>query len=734
GGSINMVGGSSTATTVGATHGSRANINSGGAAQTIQLLGGGSINLTGGIAGQRNFANISAQTGTQTISGAAAINLTGGAAGGVAGEGNGAYINSEVGNQSISAGAFALAGGIGGIENLAQIRQGSASGGLGATQAITVSGGGSLALDGGSGAANLARIQAFGTAQTITMGAGAALDLTGGTGTSNNLARIQAVNGNQTILGTPDITVSGGASGGADQAGNGADIRANGAAAVQNIAAGNLALLAGAAGQENYAGLHAANQTISVLGDLLIVGGGSAASMDGTSGGGARIGGLGAGSPTPTNLLLTVGSDLTLTGGSVAGSAIGSNRVGGQPTTITITAGGDITLNPGSVPTAGVRIGSPAAGLAGGHMSITAGGAFSLSGGTPGETAIRTLGNLTVVANTATIGNSIIGGTVLVQTASDVSINTSSGEAGSISASATSGNSLTVDSGGNFSNSTGAGALSVAAGGRWLVFSTDPSLDVRGGLAYDFKQYNSVFGNPIQGVGNGLLYSLAPTATAALAGPISKSYDATTTASIAPTNLSVSGGIDGDVLSVSGPSAGTYADANTGVGKTVTLNPGAVTITGLDGTKPVYGYSVAGGTLTSVMGEITPANLTIGTSAVSKPYDGNTSAAGTPIVVSGSLFGSDTLSGGTFAFTDKNVGTGKTVTVAAVGVLDGNSGNNYTVTYASNQTSAITSLAAATWTGSADTAWTNPANWVGGVVPDLSNVQTVTIPAGAGSV
>ena len=79
-------------------------------------------------------------------------------------------------------------------------------------------------------------------------------------------------------------------------------------------------------------------------------------------------------------------------------------------------------------------------------------------------------------------------------------------------------------------------------------------------------------------------------------------------------------------------------------------------------------------------------------------------------------------------------GTGKTVTVAAVGVLDGNSGNNYSVTYASNQTSAITSLAAATWTGSADTAWTNPANWVGGVVPDLSNVQTVTIPAGAGSV
>ena len=49
-----------------------------------------------------------------------------------------------------------------------------------------------------------------------------------------------------------------------------------------------------------------------------------------------------------------------------------------------------------------------------------------------------------------------------------------------------------------------------------------------------------------------------------------------------------------------------------------------------------------------------------------------------------------TLSGGTFAFTDKNAGTGdKTVTTTGVTVIDGNSGGNYTVTYADNTTSTI---------------------------------------------
>ena len=49
----------------------------------------------------------------------------------------------------------------------------------------------------------------------------------------------------------------------------------------------------------------------------------------------------------------------------------------------------------------------------------------------------------------------------------------------------------------------------------------------------------------------------------------------------------------------------------------------------------------------------------------------------------------DSVSGGSFAFTNKNAGTGKTVTVDGVTVSDGNNGGNYKVTYVDNTTSNI---------------------------------------------
>ena len=50
----------------------------------------------------------------------------------------------------------------------------------------------------------------------------------------------------------------------------------------------------------------------------------------------------------------------------------------------------------------------------------------------------------------------------------------------------------------------------------------------------------------------------------------------------------------------------------------------------------------------------------------------------------------DSVSGGTFAFTNPNEGIGnKTVTVGGVTLSDGNSGGNYIVTYANNTTSTI---------------------------------------------
>ena len=93
---------------------------------------------------------------------------------------------------------------------------------------------------------------------------------------------------------------------------------------------------------------------------------------------------------------------------------------------------------------------------------------------------------------------------------------------------------------------------------------------------------------------------------------------------------------------------------------------------------------------------INKAAITISTSDVTKTYNGTLAAAGTAVVTSGTLYTNasnsntlDSLSGGTFAFTNANAGTGKTVTAAGVTVNDGNSGGNYTVSYADNTNSTI---------------------------------------------
>ncbi|WP_445369222.1 YDG domain-containing protein [Methylomonas sp. BW4-1] len=142
--------------------------------------------------------------------------------------------------------------------------------------------------------------------------------------------------------------------------------------------------------------------------------------------------------------------------------------------------------------------------------------------------------------------------------------------------------------------------------------------------------------------------------------------------------------VGSETLSVSG--TGTVADKNVGTGKAVTLG----TLALADGSNGglASNYTLTGGTHTA---DISAAGLTVSTSDVSKAYDGGTSAAGTATLTGGTLYGSDSLSGGTFAFTDKNVGSGnKTVSVSGVAVSDGNSGANYSISYANNTSSTIT--------------------------------------------
>ena len=110
-----------------------------------------------------------------------------------------------------------------------------------------------------------------------------------------------------------------------------------------------------------------------------------------------------------------------------------------------------------------------------------------------------------------------------------------------------------------------------------------------------------------------------------------------------------------------------------------------ITGSGLYSNQQGYIISYVDGALT-----VNKADLTLSTSNVTKTYDGTSAANGAAIVTSGTLFGTDALSGGTFAFTDKNAGSNKIVTTAGVTLVDGNGGGNYNVAYADNTASTIT--------------------------------------------
>ncbi|WP_298621958.1 YDG domain-containing protein [uncultured Zoogloea sp.] len=144
--------------------------------------------------------------------------------------------------------------------------------------------------------------------------------------------------------------------------------------------------------------------------------------------------------------------------------------------------------------------------------------------------------------------------------------------------------------------------------------------------------------------------------------------------------------VGSETLTLSG--AGSVATRHVGTGKTVDVSGLSLVGDGTAGAGLASNYTFVGGTQTV---NVTKANLSVTTSDVTKTYDGSLAASGTAVVAAGGtqLFGGDTLSGGTFAFTNANAGTNKTVNTSAVTVNDGNSGGNYTVSYVANTTSTI---------------------------------------------
>ncbi len=169
--------------------------------------------------------------------------------------------------------------------------------------------------------------------------------------------------------------------------------------------------------------------------------------------------------------------------------------------------------------------------------------------------------------------------------------------------------------------------------------------------------------------------------TIAAAG-VSKVYDAGTNATV---TLTSSGKLAADILTAAYTSA-SYLDKNAGTAKTI--NVSGITLSGADAANYTYN------TTATTTANITKRNLAVtGVTANSKVYDGTTAAALSGATIT--PLGTDvvTLGGGSGVFNNKNVGTGKAVTVSGYTITGGADAGNYNLLQPTGLTGSITKLA-----------------------------------------
>ncbi len=156
-----------------------------------------------------------------------------------------------------------------------------------------------------------------------------------------------------------------------------------------------------------------------------------------------------------------------------------------------------------------------------------------------------------------------------------------------------------------------------------------------------------------------------------------KVYDGTTAATITDAGT-LSGVVTGDAVNAINGGA-SFIDKNVGSGKSVTLN--GVALAGAD----AGNYSIAATAATTA--SITARPLDVVYSGVDRVYDGGTSAS---VTTADDRVGGDTFTiDRSASFADKNVGTGKPVSVTGVS-LSGTDAGNYSVAASGSATASIT--------------------------------------------
>ncbi|NOT18892.1 MAG: filamentous hemagglutinin N-terminal domain-containing protein [Sideroxydans sp.] len=160
----------------------------------------------------------------------------------------------------------------------------------------------------------------------------------------------------------------------------------------------------------------------------------------------------------------------------------------------------------------------------------------------------------------------------------------------------------------------------------------------------------------------------------------SKTYDATTTATL--TGTAYVAALGSDSVSVSGTAVGTFVDKNAGTGKGV--NVAGLSLGGAD----AGNYNV--GQQTSITADIAPKSVSVsGISASNKTYDGTTTAtvSTTSANIAGLVSGDTVTVSATGTFADKNVANGKTVALSSN--YSGADAGNYSFTDQASTTADI---------------------------------------------
>nr|WP_275578116.1 MBG domain-containing protein [Dyella mobilis] len=166
------------------------------------------------------------------------------------------------------------------------------------------------------------------------------------------------------------------------------------------------------------------------------------------------------------------------------------------------------------------------------------------------------------------------------------------------------------------------------------------------------------------------------TLTASLVGTVSKVYDGTTAATLAPGNYMLTGVIGSDAVSLNDPTSGLYATANVGNNINVEVSGLAV------GGSSAGNYILSNSTATAPIGVITPARLVVTANNVSAVYDAQAYSGGNGVTYSGLVDGQTAaVLGGALTYGGNSQGA---LNVGNYALTPGGlASNNYAITYGS---------------------------------------------------